>query len=338
LNDILQHELPATRILTYSYNTSCWSSSTQDTSNNLRDHSLNLLADLYADRQSNNALERPLIFICHGLGGIIVKKALASSSTDKCRQLRHRRSIFVSTYAIIFLATPHNGFNTHVFAASEKGLFKAKRLGPGQIVLPLARGSEILQDIEDQFAPLAKRFSTYCFWEQLPSLVDGKECFIVDKESAVPLWPEIEQAGLDANHSQMCKFRTVHDSGFKIILAALKRYSEHAVKTIRYRWTEDRKLLKSEAEAEATELLHVEDISARSIGVSKFENVFFDLPRRAKKMFTGRSDVSRMVQAKFFSPIWRADTDQHKIIVLYGLGGAGKTEFCLKFAEDNKDR
>jgi hypothetical protein len=53
-------------------------------------------------------LDSTIIFICHGLGGILVKKVLAYSSTRTSKNVEYLHSIFTSTFAILFFGTPHN--------------------------------------------------------------------------------------------------------------------------------------------------------------------------------------------------------------------------------------
>ncbi len=50
--------------------------------------------------------ERPILFICHSLGGLVVKQILRRSS-DAFDQ--REKAIFLHTRAVLFLATPHSG-------------------------------------------------------------------------------------------------------------------------------------------------------------------------------------------------------------------------------------
>ena len=160
LGSLLQAQLPKARILTYGYDVGHLGAG-DSASEWILSKSLQLIADLHTDRYLCGALKRPLIFICHGLGGIIVKRALAFSNTSKAKQVQHRRSIFTSTFAILFLGTPHEGLHNpespgaiQLLSDSKFGISSDFSLNP-----------EVLQDINDQFAPLTKRFSIYCFWE-----------------------------------------------------------------------------------------------------------------------------------------------------------------------------
>jgi hypothetical protein len=62
------------------------------------------------------------------------------------------------------MGTPHNGMSKE--AIQVHGPWKNKITGSNQFQLGLRKQSEVLRDIADQFAPLMKNFSIYCFWEQ----------------------------------------------------------------------------------------------------------------------------------------------------------------------------
>ena len=98
-------------------------------------------------------------------------QALAYSASRTSKQVQHLHSIFVSTYAILFLGTPHNGSSTASFASIGRRLVDAvvpsKVLdSEGQLLDALKDDSEVLQNITDMFVPLMKRFRIYFFWEQ----------------------------------------------------------------------------------------------------------------------------------------------------------------------------
>lgn len=85
--------------------------------------------------------------------------------------VQHLHSIFVSTYAILFLGTPHNGSSKATLASVGRRMISAfipsKVLDTdGQLLDALVEGSEVLQDVTDMFVPLMKNFRIYFFWEQ----------------------------------------------------------------------------------------------------------------------------------------------------------------------------
>jgi hypothetical protein len=98
-------------------------------------------------------------------------KALAYSASRTAKNIEHLHSIFVSTYAVMFLGTPHNGSNKANLAMIGQRMVDA--IMPSkiwdtdhQLLSALEEGSETLQNITDQFAPLMRYFCIYFFWEQ----------------------------------------------------------------------------------------------------------------------------------------------------------------------------
>jgi Holliday junction resolvasome RuvABC ATP-dependent DNA helicase subunit len=53
--------------------------------------------------------------------------------------------------------------------------------------------------------------------------------------------------------------------------------------------------------------------------------------------FTGRTEIIAKLKMHFYTN--RSDTVQkRKFFLLYGMGGIGKTQICLKFVEEMSDR
>ncbi|RFU29447.1 hypothetical protein B7463_g6894, partial [Scytalidium lignicola] len=72
----------------------------------ITDHAKELLIGLQMERDDADAESRPIVFVGHSLGGIIIKKALSVANSDEDARL-----ILDSTYGIIFFATPPHGTN-----------------------------------------------------------------------------------------------------------------------------------------------------------------------------------------------------------------------------------
>ena len=64
-------------------------------------------------------------------------------------------------------------------------------------------------------------------------------------------------------------------------------------------------------------------------------NEFYDVPHSASLQFTGRDDIREQLDESLL-PYRNSKTQQR--FVLHGLGGSGKTQIALKFAEDNRHR
>lgn len=62
---------------------------------------------LLASLKDNDIGSRPLIFICHSLGGLIIKRVLREASD--LRDNQDNDSIINNTKGVVFIATPHTG-------------------------------------------------------------------------------------------------------------------------------------------------------------------------------------------------------------------------------------
>ncbi|KAI0534757.1 ankyrin repeat-containing domain protein [Xylaria digitata] len=93
------------RILVWGYDTQVGHFFSASDQQNISQHGNNFLITLQQERKEDP--NRPLLFVAHSLGGIIVKVALRNSrgSTHQPQYL----SIYKSTRGIIFLGTPHGG-------------------------------------------------------------------------------------------------------------------------------------------------------------------------------------------------------------------------------------
>jgi len=327
----------------------------------------NLVAELFSERYLTKAVQRPIIFLCHGFGGLLVKRALAFSSTRRT-EVEHLRSIYHSTFAILFMGTPHHGVK------KESLLFTrlTNHPGPSQFMLSLLEGSESLQEITDQFAPLMKKFKIYNFWEKIETYVGDKKTYIVEQTSAAPIWDHGDKCGIMATHSEMVKFSKNLDPGYRIVRAALQRYIELAPQSIRSKWQRESELIYKERVLEAQVLVqhnvpaplqHEPQVLLQHEAQAVLEqekpaflqpqpaldtqfddaapayiNVHYEVRRGSNSYFTGRQRQADYVKKKF-GPIQRQPTGaKHKIFVIHGLGGSGKTQFCLKYLEDNRPR
>ena len=54
------------------------------------------------------------------------------------------------------------------------------------------------------------------------------------------------------------------------------------------------------------------------------------------KWFTGRRDVIAKLKRHFFNA--NGSAQKRKFFLLYGMGGIGKTQICLKFVKEMADR
>ncbi|RYP75149.1 hypothetical protein DL771_002610 [Monosporascus sp. 5C6A] len=173
--------------------------------------------------------------------------------------IEHIRSIYVSTYGILFFGTPHQGSskaNLAMFAQRMVALVPSKVVDTdSQLVSALQESSEVLQDITDNFVPMMKRFRICFFWEQEKTSLGIKWDYVVTENSAAPILDNTDRAGLRNDHRNMCRFETRVSSGYNLVVATVLRYSREAPGTITRRWASEREMLTSMRKHEAMELI-----------------------------------------------------------------------------------
>ncbi|KAI2471901.1 Alpha/Beta hydrolase protein [Annulohypoxylon bovei var. microspora] len=159
LRDFLPKRVPGARILLFGYNANV---AIHTTTAGVWEEASNLLNRLEGLRERDPG--RPLIFICHSLGGIIVKRALVHSSSDSLY-----RNINKSTYGIVFFGTPHNGG-----AYAEIGHQIAKfcryilRNPSNTFMHALKKNSVFLDSITGDFRHQLEKLEIISFYETQP--------------------------------------------------------------------------------------------------------------------------------------------------------------------------
>ena len=322
------------------------------------DEAVGLVNHLNADRELLNAQERPIIFVCHEFGGLLVKRALAYSFSRSDAKINHLRCIYTSTYAILFMSTPHLGFQRKALST----LHSRGGLGPNLLALSLLERSDTLQEITDQFGSIQEKFHVSNFWEQQKTTHENDEFFIVERDSAAPPWHDVVRGGINATHSGMIKFSSEKSPGYRLVLATLNKHLRFAAETIAQRWEEDRDLRKVNREHEVdnlvrpaghasshsmpmpnkTPLTSKESLETQNSGSdgsgTRSLNVHCFVRLRSEYF------VGRQRQMDSLREIFGVDKSDHlssaspKVYVIYGLPGSGKTQFCLRYLEENRHR
>ncbi|KAF2100840.1 hypothetical protein NA57DRAFT_65198 [Rhizodiscina lignyota] len=259
--DFLPRYITNARVLVWGYNASISSfKGRMPSSDRIHHHAQTLVAQLCADRRLERRQDKPIIFLCHSLGGIIVKRALAYSSSRQSARLENLHSIFTCTYGILFFGTPHRGTSKAQQLAMLQKIASAavpKLVGQfdSNLVKALESESETLQNITDHFIPLMKHFSIFFFWEQRKTELGYKKDYVVEKESAAPDFDDTERSGLDADHAGMCQFEDHTSQNFRLVIAALDKYCEEAPEIIGKRWQNSTQALGEQRRREAMDKL-----------------------------------------------------------------------------------
>ena len=221
--DLLPRVFPQARIITWGYGVQIekmFASASQAT---IFHHAQTLLSDLAMLRGSEPDKTKPLVFIAHSLGGIIVKDALSLSQND----LTHLKEILPATIGVMFLGTPHHGSKA---ASLGKVAFEISRVffqNPNMDILRgHERNSEILERITRSFGQIlaAGHLRVHSFREEL----DIKGMSIVDASSYSIGYLYETKGSLYANHRNMAKISSFNDINFQRVTSVIQRWLDES--------------------------------------------------------------------------------------------------------------
>ena len=228
--DLACQTIPNSRILTYGYDTKVrhWLKGPVS-KKTVYDHAWEMLCGLDDLRRSPIERRRPIVFIAHSLGGIVVKEALRRARV--CQLSKPQLySIFEETSSIIFFGTPHGGadprnFLHHILAASAQAFGVQVNQ---QIVDTLMPISERLTELRDEFPAMCQErtWSIYSFQEEygVRALFGTK---VVEDRSSCLNNPALEtRRFISSNHIDMCRFSGLQDPEYSKVAAVMERILE----------------------------------------------------------------------------------------------------------------
>ncbi|KJZ73934.1 hypothetical protein HIM_06602 [Hirsutella minnesotensis 3608] len=129
-----------------------------------------LLAELQALRRDEQR-ERPLVFIAHSIGGLVVKMALTKASRDA-----RYENILRECYGVAFFGTPHQGssyFAMPSLAAGIQSLLHLSTPLPQSIIDGLRVGNSLLQHVDEDFKCVSNDIRVWTFYETIESRLSG---------------------------------------------------------------------------------------------------------------------------------------------------------------------
>ena len=130
--DILAHDFEDVRILTFGYDSKVTKGFTVPSSKNgIFQHGNSFLRAV--GRARIGCRQRPIVFVAHSLGGLVVKQALIEA-----RKQTHDPDlldIYDSTHAVIFFGTPHRGSDLASWGLLLSNIAEAVQLDTNNAVL-----------------------------------------------------------------------------------------------------------------------------------------------------------------------------------------------------------
>lgn len=224
LRDFLPEAIPTARILTYGYDSKLLDN---NSTASIVEFSRNFLEALTSARASNEERFRPIIFVGHSLGGLVIKEVRTLQFLNRViktntflqalivasRSRDIKRYIFLSCYALLLFGVPNRGLEIASLRCMVKGQPNAK------LIEDLDQSSDFLRRHntlwEYQKADDTRVISIY---ETKPTKTvsfghggwrqTGPEVLMVTRDSAIHPKPDDldDIFSIDANHSEIVKF------------------------------------------------------------------------------------------------------------------------------------
>nr|XP_061806896.1 protein SERAC1-like [Nerophis lumbriciformis] len=140
--------------------------------------------------------DRPVVWVAHSMGGLLVKKMLIDASKDP-----DLKDLFKNTKGVLFYSVPHHGTFMAEYSVNVRYL-----LFPSIEVKELCRDSPALRDLNENFLNMAKEkeIKVLSFAETLPTTIGPMiKILVVPAQSAnVGIGDLIE---VDVDHLSICK-------------------------------------------------------------------------------------------------------------------------------------
>ncbi|KAJ8130607.1 hypothetical protein O1611_g3021 [Lasiodiplodia mahajangana] len=186
LSDFLPKRLPRARICLFGYNSNIAFGSSAA---GVREQGENVL----------NHLEQ-------------IRAALVHAKVDSTY-----RTIWESTFGLVFFGTPHQGGSNAGFGDTVAGIARCLSRSPRNTFMDALKGNSLfLSTITDDFRQLLEDFQVLSFYETRPL---GRFGIVVDRKSALLGLPGTRerQIPVDADHSGICKFASIEDPRYILV-------------------------------------------------------------------------------------------------------------------------
>lgn len=182
---------------------------------------------LHSDMLAEECGAVPIVFICHSLGGLVVKQLLRNTKELTSEEMPPD-PILKNTAGIVFFGTPHQGAD-HAKLLSAFSLLTRTTVTIEELENDDRRLSELNMWFVNHFGALG--CETLVFQETKPTKLLGASLgMIVDATSSNPGIPNVLPIPLDEDHITLCKFPDQNHPTFKRVLQLLRKVITRASK------------------------------------------------------------------------------------------------------------
>ncbi|KAK3363888.1 hypothetical protein B0T25DRAFT_528662 [Lasiosphaeria hispida] len=227
LHEYLPLDTPRCRILLYGYKSNFFQDADHDR-HDVATQSVKLAATL-ADMRSLEAEKRPIIFIAHSYGGLVLARTLID--------LQAKRSpIHAATVAIMFMACPMRSFHTkdllHALHPDDPDLKRPRSDKAATLIRRLGNGEFFRSELANLY-PAVEGMEIFSFYEQEKTKEltnksgkyqrDGEEVMAAGPNSVLLDWPNETAIPVDKDHSEIVKIEMQSDDTYQHIVSRIRK-------------------------------------------------------------------------------------------------------------------
>ncbi|KAH7008807.1 hypothetical protein EDB80DRAFT_576244 [Ilyonectria destructans] len=229
LRDFLPPDIPNIRVLAYGYDTRLVNSESTECIQQLGTRFLELITTFRDDDGTNR---RPIIFLGHSLGGLIIKSALSyAHDTPQASE----SDLLKSCHAILFFGVPHQGMRSDPLDEIVKGQPNRGLIQELVVDNEDRMPSSYLNLLEAGFARTCRaKYEIVNFYELKqssspkrigsgPVVMDGAKYLTVSRISATMGSSEWNNVALDTDHTGLVKFTSPADVNYTTVKGRLQK-------------------------------------------------------------------------------------------------------------------
>ncbi|KAK3371804.1 hypothetical protein B0T24DRAFT_579256 [Lasiosphaeria ovina] len=250
LRDYLPGDLPNVRVLLYGYDTTLVNSNSRDSIETLGHRFLESIKEF---RKSSNTDRRPVVFLGHSLGGLLIKEALVYASS---RPDDPNVNIYKACYGLLFFGVPNLGLRNEQLNSIVQGQ-PNEAFVRSLVVDDDSEPSSFLNRIAAEFSRCCQgKYKVVSFFETRKSRTvqlqpDGKtltktgpETLMVTQKSATSTGltavADEDNIPLSADHMGLVKYEGRTNNEYRTVIGRLKTVVEEAKEEVPKRFLEIR--------------------------------------------------------------------------------------------------
>ncbi|KAF8537497.1 hypothetical protein BDD12DRAFT_982128, partial [Trichophaea hybrida] len=236
LKDFLPQDISRIRILTYGYNTNLVKHIVDE---DLLDHQRRFVQELQNARSTPEGRSRPIIFIAHSVGGVLLVQALLYCKNGSGGQYKH---IFDLTRLVFFFGTPHQGLEGYELLSMVEDISPGPNPRSDLIKRLVEDSGKLREDMIYLWDEPGLDFRIFSFYEteetstvrksQSGTWDDcGEKVKMVKKNSALLFLPFEDRIPVQKNHRELTKMDSRVDGTYQTVVERMNAFVNKIVES-----------------------------------------------------------------------------------------------------------